>query len=241
MNKNQLIHLKSIANWENTAVIIPIYNSEKHLSELLQKILIFFSKENIFAINDASNDNSKVICEKFHINLINFTKNHGKGAALQTGFKKAIENKFAFAFSIDSDLQHQTEDFPKFIKKQNTDFSDLVIGKRNFSIYSMPFPRILSNFITSNIVSFVTQAKIYDSQSGFRLYNLGLIKQMHFHSMRYQFETEIIFKFAKKSAKFSFVPIETIYNKEKSNISYLRDIKNFINVVLYEITHNCNY
>jgi glycosyltransferase involved in cell wall biosynthesis len=222
------------ANWENTAVVIPIYNSEEYLSELFERIFKYFPKEHVVAVNDASTDDSEKICNSQMVTIINVNENTGKGNALQEGFKAAYSKGFRFAFSIDSDLQHKPEDFDIFLKKQNEEEADLVIGKRDFSRDKMPFPRICSNATTSKIVSIFTQQKILDSQSGYRLYNLETIKDFDFITKRYQFETEVIIKIAKAGGMIDFVPIDTIYNGQKSHISHLRDIKNFVNIVLHE-------
>jgi len=222
------------ANWGNSAVVIPIYNSEKYLDELFDRILKYFPIEHVFAVNDASTDGSENICRKFDVNLINIAENTGKGNALQEGFNAAFGKRFYFAFSIDSDLQHKPEDFDIFLKKQNEEQADLVIGKRDFSRDKMPLPRIASNATTSKIVSIFTQQKILDSQSGYRLYNLETIKDFNFITKRYQFETEVIIKIAKAGGLIDFVPIDTIYSGQISHISHLRDIKNFVNIVLHE-------
>ncbi len=222
------------ADWKKTAVIVPIYNSEKYLLELFKRISEYFPLENVFAINDASEDNSKDICEKIGVNLVDLEVNCGKGNALQTGFTSAIKAGFNYAFTIDSDLQHQPEDFPDFIKKQNESNLELVIGNRDFSHKKMPFMRLCSNTLTSWVVSIASKQKIIDSQCGYRLYNLDILKDMEFKTKRYQFETEIILKIAKKNGKIGFTPIETIYDGQVSYISSWRDIKNFIKIVLSE-------
>ena len=223
------------ADWKNTAVVVPIYNSEKYLPELFKRITEYFPLESIFAVNDASEDNSKEICRKIGVKLIDLKTNCGKGNALQIGFKAAIEEGYKFAFTIDSDLQHKPEDFPNFIQKQNKLESELVIGKRDFSHKMMPFHRICSNTLTSWVVSRVSKQKIFDSQCGFRLYNLEILEGMVFQTKRYQFETEIILKITKRNGRVGFIPIETIYDGQESYISGMRDIKNFIKIVLYEM------
>ena len=223
------------ANWKNTAVVVPIYNSEKYLLELFNRISEFFPLESIFAVNDASEDNSTNICKKIGVKLIDLKVNCGKGNALQIGFKAAMEAGYIFAFTIDSDLQHKPEDFPNFIQKQNELDLELVIGKRDFSHKKMPLHRICSNTLTSWVVSRVSKQKILDSQCGYRLYNLEILKGMKFQTKRYQFETEIILKISKRNGRVEFTPIETIYDGQKSYISGMRDIKNFIMIVLYEM------
>ena len=223
------------ADWKNTAIVVPIYNSEKYLPELFKRIMEYFPLESIFAVNDASEDNSKEICNKTGVKLIDLKINCGKGNALQVGFKAAAEEGYKFAFTIDSDLQHKPENFPAFIQKQNELESELVIGKRDFSHKKMPLHRICSNTLTSWVVSRASKQKILDSQCGFRLYNLEILKGMKFQTKRYQFETEIILKIAKRNGRVGFIPIETIYDGQESYISGMRDIKNFIKIVLYEM------
>ncbi len=216
------------------AVIIPIYNAEKYLAELVRRISMQLPKQNIIAVNDASIDNSHSICKKLEIRTINFQINRGKGAALRAGFQEAIDLGFDFAFTIDSDLQHLPEDIPRFLQKLSETNADLIIGARDFTLKTMPWARIFSNSTTSKIVSMVAKHKILDSQSGYRLHRLKPLKDMTFRSERYQFETEIILKLAKLHSKFEFVPIATIYNDEVSYISHFRDIWNFIKIVCYE-------
>ena len=223
------------ADWKNTAVVVPIYNSEKYLPELFKRIMEYFPLESIFAVNDASEDNSLNVCKTIGVKLVDLKINCGKGNALQIGFKAAIKEGYEFAFTIDSDLQHKPEDFLNFIQQQNKLDLELVIGKRDFSHKKMPFHRICSNTLTSWVVSRTSKQKILDSQCGFRLYNLEILEGMEFQTKRYQFETEIILKIAKKNGKVGFIPIETIYEGQESYISGMRDIKNFIKIVLFEL------
>lgn len=228
------------ADWKNTAVIVPIYNSYKYLEELLGRMNKFIALQNIFLIDDGSAQVRKELVPA----LVHFRQhqhNLGKGMALQTGFKAAAKAGFNFAFTIDSDLQHKPEDMASFLEFQNSNDSDLVIGKRDFKHRKMPWPRKFSNGCTSKLVSWLAQQNIHDSQSGYRLYNLNFVNGEHFVSQRYQFETEILLRFAAKEAKIGFVPIETIYGDEQSHISHLRDIYNFLKILLKEMRRKNEY
>lgn len=223
------------ANFRNTAVIIPMFNVEDYLNKLLSELKKFFPVSQIYAVDDASEDNTSKLCLDNKIHLVTLNKNQGKGNALQVGFQNVIKDNFDFAFTIDGDLQHNPLHIPDFINSQNENNFDIVIGKRDFNRIHMPITRIFSNFLTSKIVSFLTKTEIPDSQCGYRLYNLQLIKAMIFRTKRYQFETEIIIKTVKAHGKIGSIPIETIYNEQKSYISHWRDIKNFVDVIYFEI------
>ncbi len=219
-----------ICNRENMVVIIPVYNGKEHLERLLQEVLKI--TKNVILVDDGSTDQSKAIYTAFPIIYHRFKENRGKGAALKYGFKLALENGFECAVTLDSDFQHLPKDINKFLKRQIATGANLIYGRRDFSPFKMPIHRIMSNFLTSLIVSLKIKKKICDSQCGFRLYDLKFIENIDIRTRRYQTETEILIKFAKAGAKFDFVPIETIYKNEKSYISHFRDIKNFISVIL---------
>jgi glycosyltransferase involved in cell wall biosynthesis len=227
-----------IATKENTAIIVPAFNAEPYLEELFAQILAFSDKQNIIVVNDGSIDKTSAICQKNEIHCLDFPHNCGKGFALRKGFQKALQNGYEFAFTIDSDLQHPPVNMPDFWQKQNKTQANIVIGKRDFSLDKMPFMRICSNTITSFILQTITGKKIEDSQCGYRIYYLPLMREMEFRTRRYQFETEIIFKFARRKADIRFVPIPTIYQGEKSYISHVRDICDFIKIVIYETIQN---
>ena len=220
------------ANTDNTAIIIANYNHGEHLTELIRQINKYFEYKKIYVIDDKSTDNSVEIIKNIPINIFVQKKNKGKGGALKTGFKHAIEDGFEYAITIDADLQHNPDSLMKFIEKQKENNSQLVIGSREISRKKMPFMRVMSNKITSKIVSFLVHQKITDSQSGYRLYDLKSFNIENLLTDRYQFETEIVFEIVKNGGKIDSIPIETIYSGQTSHISHLRDIKYFIDVVL---------
>ncbi len=228
----------NLANYENTAVIIPVYNAERHLDELIRRISAIIPTNNIITVDDCSIDNSAQVCRKFGTIYNRLSVNCGKGVALKHGFEIARKQGFKFAITLDSDLQHLPEEIPDFIEEQNVSNADMVIGRRNFRPSFMPIPRIASNGLTSFIVSLITHHRIKDSQSGYRLYRLAKVISNDCISDRYQYETEIIFSFARQKAVFSSIIIPTIYNDEESYIKHGRDIMNFIKIVFNEIFIN---
>jgi glycosyltransferase involved in cell wall biosynthesis len=242
------------ADIKNTLILIPVYNSGKQLKELLKRIRKAIaticeqtrlprlstseqSKESlamtgtVLCINDGSRDNSLEVIQDSEVNYISLYRNKGKGHALRIGFDYAKVNDYKYVLTIDSDLQHDPAVIPNFFKTQNKTGADLVIGFRRFSFKNMPFARVLSNTITSKMVSFKTSREILDSQSGYRLYNLDFYLGHEIKTDRYQMETEILLNYLRKRAKVAHVEIPVIYRDEKSNISHLRDIGDFLKVV----------
>ena len=226
------------ANIDNTLIVIPVYDSGLYLEKLFDRIESVCAGYNVLCVDDGSVDNSRDILKERNINFVSHDRNRGKGHALKTGMMYAKNNGYKFAITMDSDLQHDPRCIPNFFTTQNVEDADLVIGFRDFGLLkqnTMPFMRVMSNTMTSGIVSCVSKRNILDSQSGFRMYNLELFDENEITTDRYQMETEILFSYIHKNAVVSHVEIPIVYGGEKSHISHLRDIVNFVKVVIKEV------
>tara|TARA_B100000959_G_C14607139_1_gene470515 strand:- start:244 stop:633 length:390 start_codon:yes stop_codon:yes gene_type:complete len=109
---------------------------------------------------------------------------------------------------------------------------DIVLGTRDFTT-NMPVHRRLSNLITSKLVSFMCGRKILDSQCGYRRYKLSNVLCWKYMENGFQFESEILIRMIGLSkGSIKHVPINTIYNSEKSSISHVSDTFQFISMII---------
>ncbi|MBI9072111.1 MAG: glycosyltransferase family 2 protein [Melioribacteraceae bacterium] len=208
--------------------IIPFYNESKFISEITTEVLKYV--DHIIAIDDGSTDNSmNIIPDSNRITKIIHPLNMGKGAALKSGFQKSLELGFDITITIDADLQHDPSYIPKFINEINN--YDLVIGNRLNDISNMPFPRILSNKITSKLLSIKTGLKILDSQNGFRAFRNKTLNNLIPTSFGFEAESEILVLAGKFKYKTGHVEIPTIYGEEKSKMRNIQAIKGFLKVL----------
>ena len=100
----------------------------------------------------------------------------------------------------------------------------------------MPIHRKLSNKITTALISRVTGREIFDSQCGFRRYNISLINSFNYKEDGFQFESEVLIKCLSQGASIDQVKIETIYDKNnKSYIRHVSDTFKFIRLILRSI------
>ena len=204
-----------ILNQNKICAIIPFYNEKKTIAEVIDRTLNFV--DTVIAVDDGSTDNSSGYVQvKKNIILLKHRSNEGKGSALNTGFKTSIENNFRFTITLDADLQHPPEEIPKFIDALKE--YDIVIGNRLSDLSDMPIQRILSNKISSVLLSLKTGQKIIDSQCGFRGFRTKILENILPHFQGYEAESEILIKAARKKYTTGFVSIPTVYGNEKSKI-----------------------
>ncbi|WP_104734947.1 DUF2062 domain-containing protein [Hanstruepera ponticola] len=226
--QNNLIQQKIIDL--NVCVLIPTYNNERTLKRVLDGVLLI--TKNVIVVNDGSTDStSKTLKSYQEIEQIHFPKNKGKGVALREGFKKAIALGYEYAITIDSDGQHFPADIPNFINalEVSNDKNLLLIGSRNMNQEGVPGKSSFGNKFSNFWFWFETGIKLQDTQSGFRLYPLNVIKNMTFYATKFEFEIEVIVKSAWRGVTVQNIPIQVLYD-ENERVSHFRPFKDFTRI-----------
>ena len=168
-------------NINSLSAIVPIYNEEKTIKVILDKLKILkdYVKLEVIVINDGSTDNSKNIIlsnSNLYDKFINLEKNVGKGKAVIEGIKSSNSE---FIFIQDADLEYFPEDLIKFINKINELNLELVIGSRftssNSSIFNF-WHKLGNKFITFffNILNNTAFTDIYCCYLMFKKKNLNI-------------------------------------------------------------------
>jgi len=213
-------------------LLIPAYNVEQYLPELLTKALDYVPSERILVVDDGSSDNTAEVARKKGVNVLSHPLNLGKGAALRDGFDYLRKVNAEWVVIIDGDMQHDPSMLPEFIDNARQNTNDIVIGVRKRNRGGMPWDRRFSNWATSLLLSIVTGRKIRDSQCGYRLIRLKMLDGIKLRSNGYEFETELLLKLSRSGARFGWIEIPTRYEGSPSSINRFSDTVKFIKVVI---------
>jgi glycosyltransferase involved in cell wall biosynthesis len=212
-------------------VIIPAYNADGTLEELVGRIRAAAPEVEILIVDDGSTDQTRVLLETLDVEQIRHESNRGKGEALKTGLAKAIDNGADAAIQLDADLQHEPESIPKFCEAFERGEADILIGTREFEPGIMPLSRRLTNRLTSSIITRMTGTYVADSQSGYRLLARKVIENVHPESSLFDYESEFLIRAIRAGFTVGEVPIATVYQGEASFIHPLRDTARFIRLM----------
>lgn len=165
-----------------TCIIIPVYNHEKAIAKVLEKLKVFGLP--CFLVNDGSSIScSQVLAdcadkESKWVTLITRPENGGKGAAVIDGFKAAIAKGFTHAIQIDADGQHDTNTVPGFLAASKLQPGAMILGQPIFDS-SVPINRLYGRKITNFWITVHTLSyAIADGMCGFRLYPLAAVQQL---------------------------------------------------------------
>lgn len=206
--------------------IIPAYNEENNIKRVIEGAL---KHSDVLVVDDGSNDNTFNLAKRAGVNVIKHEKNKGKGAAIKTGLKAALEDGYDILILLDGDGQHNPIHIPLLVSCIND--AGLVIASRfkEGTPSNMPIQRRLSNVITTRIIRFITGYKITDSQSGFRAISSNVARLfLDIGYDDYIYESEMLYRASKNNIKIKEVSIPSTYGVEKSYVKAKHALKYII-------------
>ena len=212
---------------EKICVIIPAYNAEKHLRDVIAAIRASFSGT-IIVVDDGSTDDTRGVAENAGTIVLSHRQNFGKGEALKTGFNYAVRNNCHAVITIDSDGQHDPVMIPLLIDAYQRGGNKIIIGSRMHDTGTMPFHRKLSNKITSGMISMRINRRVSDSQSGFRLIDVDVLKRIKLCTSHFETESELLLKAGLYGFQIAEILIATKYSDESSSVRHFLDTWRFV-------------
>ncbi|MFX0105924.1 MAG: glycosyltransferase family 2 protein [Candidatus Hodarchaeota archaeon] len=209
------------------SIIIPVYNEENTIRQILEKI----PKNNlieIIVIDDCSMDNSiseiKKVKHQGEIHIIRHKINRGYGEALLTGIRHSTGDVF---ITMDSDGQHRTEDIFNLVLPIFEGEADICIGSRykgSFN-YKLPVATRFGEALLEIIIILLFRQKVKNNQCGFRALHK---KTKHiFETIKfkgYAFTTELILLAMLNGYKIKEVPINLASREYGSSNIILRKL-----------------
>ena len=216
---------------EDIIVAVPSYNNVRDLPGVLDRL-----KEQgypILVINDGSTDGTKELLESRYsdLNVVHHPVNRGKGAGIRTAFDWAFEKGYRYIITIDSDGQHYPEDLPLFVQAIEQNPDSLLVGARNLKAENMPGKNTLANNLSNFFFRLISGQRLEDTQTGYRLYPVRLLRDMTLISGKYEFEMEILVRAAWRHIPLRSVPIRVYYAPGEERVSHFRPFQDFLRIV----------
>jgi len=184
----------------------------------------------VLVVDDGSTDTTADEASAYGATVLRQSPNRGKGAALQAGFRWALQQGYPLVVTLDGDGQHDPLEIPHFLDCYGSTHADLIIGARDFA--GMPFGRRLANSLGRMLFSWALDCYIADNQSGYRLVSSQLMQAvLTCPEHGFEFEVEMVITAVYNNYHLEWIPVRTIYTGQSSHIHALSHVLRFLRMV----------
>ena len=201
------------------SVLVPVYNEEGTLEEIVRRVCAVPLTKEIIFVDDGSKDRSREILTRLqeenrrggdasnNFKVFFQPQNQGKGAALKTAISHVTGDVVIIQ---DADLEYDPKDYPSLLQPILDGVADVVYGTRfagGGAHRVLFFWHSLGNRMLTLLSNMLTNLNLSDMEVGYKVFRAEVLKGVELESKRFGFEPEITVKLAKKHCRFYEVPI----------------------------------
>jgi glycosyltransferase involved in cell wall biosynthesis len=201
------------------SVLVPVYNEERTLAEVVRRVSAVPIPKEIILVDDGSSDQSRPILTRLQeenaraqdplnqIRIFFQPQNQGKGAALKAALSHVTGDVIVIQ---DADLEYDPKDYPSLLEPIQAGLADVVYGTRFYGGGAhrvLFFWHYVGNLALTLISNMLTNLNLSDMEVGYKVFRAEALKGVNLKSKRFGFEPEITVKLAKKHCRFYEVPI----------------------------------
>lgn len=214
------------------AVLVPAFNEERQIAGVLRSMPDYVDR--VVVIDDASEDRtSHVVREEARsderIELISLNENRGVGAAVAVGYRRARDEGFHVAVTIDGDGQMDPDDMRSLIEPLLDGRADYTKGNRLTDAVAwrqIPAVRLFGNAVLSLLTKIASGYwLVADSQSGYTAANRYALEHVDWDSLYHSYgrPNDILVLANMADCRVADVPIRPVYGVgERSNMKILK-------------------
>lgn len=215
-------------------VVIPAYGVAQQIERVIAGIPAYV--DTIIVVEDGSKDDTLAKLRALRdprLILIEHPQNRGVGAAMATGFKRALVEKLDIVVKLDGDDQMDPARMPELLRPLIAGAADMCKGNRYsdfVALRSMPFLRMVGNAGLTFLVKVASgQWSLFDPANGYIAIRTDVLRRMGLDNLpdRYFFESGLLIKLGILRAVVLDVPISARYADEKSSLSITRTLFGF--------------
>ncbi len=215
------------------AAVVPAFNAARTIDAVVRGLLAeapWRDGNPVVVVDDGSTDETTEAARAAGAVVLGHDRNRGKGAALRTGFERALALGAAAVVTVDADAQHFPVEAAK-LALSAAPRDALVLGVRDLVRDGAPRANRFSNGVSNFFVSHFAGRALRDTQCGLRRYPLPETLALGATDDGYAFETECVLRFARAGLAIVEVPVRVYYPPETERITHFHAVRDPARIV----------
>ena len=200
------------------AAIVPAFEAAATVGEVVRGVVA--QGLPVVVVDDGSADATGEVARAAGATVVRQVPNAGKGAALVRGFRRLVEEGYSHAVTVDADGQHLAEEIPLLLAAAAAAPEAIVVGVRRKEGHEIHWLARLGNLVADVLLERIAGAPLPDTQSGFRVYPLLATLGLGATGARYDFETEVLLRAARRGMPLVGVPVRVHYPPIGERVSH---------------------
>jgi len=197
------------------SVIVPVYNEERTLEEILEKVIAAAPHDKqVIIVDDGSHDRTREILKSWEnrpgVVVLYHDHNRGKGCAIRTGLASASGK---YTMVQDADLEYDPNDYMRLLEPIVSGDADVVYGSRHLGRKHGNHDRSWLNpfricvFMLDLVVRILYHRKVTDEATCYKLFRTDTLRAMRLECERFEFCPEVTSKMFRMGLRLVEVPI----------------------------------
>jgi glycosyltransferase involved in cell wall biosynthesis len=214
------------------AVLIPCYNEELTVAEVVRDFRAQLPEADIYVFDNNSSDRTVERAREAGA-LVSFERRQGKGYVVQSMFRQVDADIYIM---VDGDGTYPPADVHRLLAPVLEDEADMVVGSRLHDESSSQFKSLnrMGNKMFLSVLNSVFKVKITDMLSGYRVFNRRFVKGVPLFGGGFETETELTIKALERGYRVVEVPVDLTTRPEGSfsKIRIVHDGLRILNTIL---------
>lgn len=191
------------------SVIVPVFNEERTIAQLLDQVRAIPVAKEIIIVDDFSSDGTRAILESEVLNadtrVFLHSKNLGKGGAVRTGLQNVSGNVVIIQ---DGDLEYDPRDYPALLRPIIEGRAKAVYGSRFLGEHkAMYFWHSVGNKFLTLVTNILFDTTLSDMETCYKVFTRDIADSLNIRQMRWGIDPEITAKILRQGHRIYEVPI----------------------------------
>ena len=213
----------------DVVAVIPAYEAAATVGQVVADTRAVLA--HVLVIDDGSADATAEVAAAAGAEVLRHDANRGKGAAILTAFRHLAARGVARALTLDADGQHLADETPVLLTASDADPEAIVVGVRRKEGHAIAAANRFGNWIADRLMRGIAGRPLPDTQSGFRIYPVATSLALAAEGTRYEFETEVLLRAARRGLPIVGVPVRVHYPPVDERVSHFRPWRDTLRII----------